>query len=548
MNPIIKRYRGDRMHKKIAILLCMILVVGSFTGCSKEQQGFLEELVKVGQWEAYDIKLTGTLEGSMQDLSYRMDVPFEGEKVKFDVEGYINVTDECAQLNVNFLDDAKGKIPDFEIFITPDVVCMNRAYLMVQSDTNRFDKIKEKYVSWPMTDELEALQSFKKSEKWYPKVNQIVKDIEVNMPLTQNGRTYTLNLDHDQIGEISKDYAKGLYAHLDEIIALYLEVIEAEMDLVEAPQGEAPTLYEDENYVAYYDVYYNSKAYYEEEAKEFKEEMDKYLSDGEWFEILKYFVQGAVYGSRVTMNTSFTDDSIISTYKGKTQILKQASIQYDVNVEIKKAERHSVNLPKETRNLTLDQYEAYDYAYRSTFYVEKAYCHTTMEDIRKIVQEEKLDDSGYYEEIGGFTTKSDAYVNLNRVADQFGYVVRYDESKKQYYLVAGDEIVYNYSTQLEEMDQLLLKFAAGEITEEEYMKQLETVTYAYMEEEEDEDEFSEVEGAKHLYVATVTIGDDVYAALSELEKIGFESKKEIITNENSPYGVYIYVYEPFVEH
>ena len=511
------------MHKKIAILLCMILVVGSFTGCSKEQQGFLEEL---------------------QDLSYRMDVPFEGEKVKFDVEGYINVTDECAQLNVKFLDDAKGKIPDFEIFLTPDVVCMNRAYLMVQSDTNRFDKIKEKYVSWPMTDELEALQSFKKSKKWYPKVSQIVKDIEVNMPLTQNGRTYTLKLDPDQVGEISKDYAKGLYAHLDEIIALYLEVIEAEMDLVEAPQGEAPTLYEDENYVAYYDVYYNSKAYYEEEAKEFKEEMDKYLSDGEWFEILKYFIQGAVYGSRVTMNTSFTDDSITSTYKGKTQILKQASIQYDVNVEIKKAERHSVNLPKETRNLTLDQYEAYDYVYSSTFYVEKDYCDTTIEDMRKIVEGEE-DKEEYDTLTDSFTTKSDAYVDLDRVANRFGYVVRYDESKKQYYLVAGDEIVYNYNAQLEEMDQLLLKFAAGEITEEEYMKQLEVVTYTYVEEEADE--LAEVEGAKHLYVATVTIGDDVYAALSELEKIGFESKKEIITNENSHYGVYIYVYEPFEE-
>lgn len=530
------------MHKKIAILLCMILVVSSFTGCSKEQQGFLEELVKVGQWEAYDIKLTGTLEGSMQDLSYRMDVPFEGEKVKFEVEGYINLADEYAQLNVEFLDDAKGKIPDFEIFLTPDVICMNRAYLMAQSDSNRFDKIKEKYVSWPITDELEALQSFKKSKKWYPKASQIVKDIEVNMPLTQNGRTYTLNLDHDQIGEISRDYAKELYAHLDEILALYLEVIEAEMDLVEAPQGEAPTLYEDENYVAYYDMYYNSKAYYENQAKEFKEDMDRYLSDGEWFEILKYFVQGAVYGSHLTMNTSFKEDSITSTYKGKTQILKQARMNYDVNVEIKKAQKYPIHLPKETRNLTLEQYEAYDYVYSSTFYVEKDYCDTTIEDMRKIVEAEANKEE-YDALIDSFTTKSDAYVDLDRVANQFGYVVRYDESKKQYYLVAGDEIVYNYSPQPEEMDQLLLKFAAGEITEEEYMTRLEESTSTY----EEEDEFAEVEGAKHLYVAIVRIGDSVYVALSELEKIGFEGKKEIITNENSPYGVYIYVYEPFEE-
>lgn len=530
------------MHRKIAVLLCMILVIGSFTGCSKEQQGFIEELEKVSQWEAYDIKLTGTLEGSGQGLSYFMDVPFDGEKVKFEVEGYINVGDECAQLSVEFLDGAKGKIPDFEIFLTPDVICMNRASLMAQSDSNRFDKINEKYISWPTTNELEALQSLKKSKKWYPKVRQIVKDIEVNMPLTQNGRTYTLSLDHDQIGEVSKDYAKELYAHLDEIIALYLEIIEAEMDLVEAPQGEVPTSYGDENYVAYYNTYYNSKAYYEAEAKAFKEEMDRYLSDGEWFEILKYFVQGGVYGSRMTMNTSFKDDSMISSYKGKIQILKQSSISYDVNVEIKKANRHPINLPKEVRKLTLEQYEAYEYVYTSTFYIEKDHCETTVDTVRKMVQEEALENSEYYEVIDGFITKTDTYINLQRVARRFNYVMQYDESKKQYYLVSEDEFAYNDDMQSEETNRLVLRLAAGEITEEEYEKQIQVLFDMY-----EEKRLIETEGAKHLYVETVTIGEEQYVTLSELEKIGFESKKEMYTDKEGYYGAYIYVYELFEE-
>jgi len=519
------------MHKKIAVLLCMMLVVGVFSGCSKEQQGFLEELDKIGQWEAYDFKLTATVDGNLQDLWYYMDIPIEEGKVKFDVEGYINVEDECAQLRVEFLENAKGKIPDIQIFLTPDVICMNRDYLITQSESNRFDRIKEKYISWPTTYELEALQSFKKSEKWYPKISQIVKEIEVNMPLTQNGRTYTLNLNHDQMGEISKDYAKGIYAQLDEMIALYLEMIEEEIDLGEVPQDEIPTSYEDKDYAAYYEV----------QSKEFKEEMDKYFSDGEYFEMLKYFVQGSVYGSVLHMNTSFKEDSMMSTYKGKSQFLKQYSTNYDVAIEIKRAQKHSINLPKEMRKLTLEQREAYDNVEVSTFYIEKGYCDTTIEDIRKVIEQQGIDNSGYYEEIEGFTTKSDAYVNLQTIAYRLNYVLQYDESKKQYYLVSEDEIVHNYNSQSEKMDQLALLFAAGEITKEEYENQLASFD-SY-----DDEAFVEAEDAKHLYVDTVEIGRDVFVALSEIKKLGFESKKTIESDKESYYGVYIYVYEPFQE-
>lgn len=495
------------MHKKIAVLLSLVMTVLSVTGCTGSGRNYFEELEKVKEWEAYHIEIDGSFEAVFQEETYDDDYALEDEIIpeevrmaaKVKVEGYINEADGEGHLFIDVSNEEWGEMPTMDLFFNKEMVYVNRAYLLAENHVSRFDKFKEKYIAYPLTSEMGAVASLPVASEWDEKSSQIFKNMKVDVPFEVNERAYTVALDHKELMDIVMAYGKGIYENREELLGGYVQLLNGEL-------GTGV----------------------EEMINDAEESMENIFANEDKIHLYTSLIRGLFEGTSLEMTTSFSDQAMIGTFKGKLQYLDTVNIDADMSFSKQKAQKRPTAFPKDVKMLTLEEFEQYRNPFIASYYLYSEYDNISMGQIKQVVNQ--LEEYDYVE---CFKTDGQWYLDLETLTSYLNYTSRYDEARKKYYLVADEEMTYDKV--YEQLDALAEQYELEEMSNEDYNLKEEAIWASC----------HEIEGAKRLYVETVQMGDYVYVTLSELHKLGFESREEVEQGEYKEYfAAYLDVYEP----
>lgn len=497
------------MYRKIAVLLSLVVTVLSFTGCTSTGRNYIEALEKTNEWDAYQIELSGKFEGVFQDETYYDEEDLaEDEEItseetrtagQIKVEGYINEADEEGHLIINILNEEWGEMPTLDLFFNKEMCYINKDYLLAANDTSRFDKFKEKYIACPLTDEIEAIVSTREALEWNKKSTEILNAIEVDIPFKESEGTYTLALDHKALMDIIMAYGKGIYENREEILGGYAELMDGDTGY---SVGEA--------------------------VNDLEEGMENVFKNEDKVQLYTSLIGPLFEGTSLKMTTSFSDQAMKTAFKGKLQYLDTIDVDVDMTFNKQKAQKRQITFPKDIKILTSEEFEQYSNPFVASYYLYNEHDNISIDKVKKAISE-----LGEYDYLECFKANGEWYLDLETLTSYLNYTSRYDKSKGKYYLVADEEMTYDKV--YEALNALDAQYESEEMTDEVYNQKAETIWAS----------LQEVKGAKRLYMNTVKINDYVFVTLSELHKLGFESKEKLEEGEYKEYfAAYLDVYEP----
>lgn len=390
--------------------------------------------------------------------------------------------DEESHFTINLEADTVDEFPVIDIFFNKDTIYMNKDYLMAENEINRFDKIEEEYIGWPLVDAEGIVSAYGIGQEEKKQLEDIIENLGVEIPVKVSGRTYTLNLNHEQMVDIVMAALQSIYDNLDEI-----------------------------NKVSGLDID--------------KEQLGMIYGHGETG-IFNNIYKKMWDGSKLEMKASFSNTKMNGTYKGKLSIWGSTNVDFSMDLSLKKADKQKVIMPQDAKVLTLEEYWAYKEPYIAEFWVDKKYENLSFKEVDKVIN--NLGEEDYLE---CFKTNGKWYVATDVLTTFLPYTLRYDEVQKKYYLVSDNEMEYaKFNAAVNALNE---SYELGEVSDEVYDQKYEELWA----------NCNEVKGAKRLYLNTVQFGYSVYVQLSDLHAFGFES--EIGSIEEEGYSItYIDLYEP----
>lgn len=197
-----------KFKKTLALIMGAALSVASLTGCRQTTMNYADELAKTGKWEATSSEMTGKV--SVDSQGVKKDINFTSTGYCTGNKGYAKVDFTTTNDTLNI------KIPPIEVYVDNGTTYINKSYYEgIYTSTGMavpdgLKAINADYIGVDSGIDAASLKSFTNE----PEVlNTLVKSIfgesDIDLPYTQNGREYTINLNSNDAVDLA---VKGIKA------------------------------------------------------------------------------------------------------------------------------------------------------------------------------------------------------------------------------------------------------------------------------------------------------------------------------------------------
>lgn len=349
------------MKRKFAVLMSILIMSSSITGCTTQQKAYFDETEKMARWESSETEIAGKMvmkvpvTQELKEGEYQtQELKFETVNVDINAEGYtLNESDGSstkAYVKMDLVSDKKElNIKDIKIYVDNENVYISKNYLdavMGASGQPLPDSIKnmpQEYIIMStaldtsvMTEEevaasaqyqamseyIESMTSPEKRGEILGKASKIMDLIDFSVPVNKTGRTYTIKLNSDQIIDMSVKSIDKTVLNIEEILKI--------MDL-------APEFKVSKEEIAELRKQYNETG---------KEQIFQAMA----------VAKETIKGSEMTTKESFTD----STYKSDIGMKLIMRDMMDMNLTMtqtaKKVEKRELAMPDLKNAVSMDKY------------------------------------------------------------------------------------------------------------------------------------------------------------------------------------------------
>ncbi|HCW54684.1 MAG TPA: hypothetical protein DG753_13330 [Clostridium sp.] len=303
-----------KMKKNLAIIMTATMSLLTFTGCGQTTNNYMKEVTKTLEWEACSSESKGTLNLESKEAAQKVSISFASTAYKSGDKSYseIKFTDPSGVFN----------IPEIKAYADGATAYINKSYyegiytMMGQAVPEGLKNINAEYIA------IDSGMKNMELNKMMTDPNEIIKlsesifgDSDIDLPYTQNGREYTMDLDSDQVVDLGVKGIKALSKNLDNVNNTFALGLNAE------------------------------------QIAEFKNQI---VSEG--------FTQGitsikdAIKGSTISSKEVFEDDKYTSNSNVNIEIKDLGKVSLVVNATSTKAEDKEISLPTSVAKFTPEQY------------------------------------------------------------------------------------------------------------------------------------------------------------------------------------------------
>ena len=306
-----------KMKKTLAIIMTAALTVGTMAGCSQATLNYSQELSNTAKWETTSSNIDGKVNVDVQGVK---------EEVTFTATSYKDKDLTYVDMKFNNT-SGKFKIPEITEYIDGNTVYINKSYfegiytMTGQAIPEGLAKIKEEYIA---LDSSATGMDLNKIKELATKPDSIIEmgklvfgdNKDLDLPFTQNGREYTINLDADKTVDLSAKAIKAAANNLDNINTTFL----------------------------------GSKLTAENIA-----EIKTSVNDAKFDATLPQ-IKTALAGSTITSKETFTDNDYTSDVNMNLQIKDLGKVTLEMKSTSTKSEVKSITLPTSKIKLTTEEY------------------------------------------------------------------------------------------------------------------------------------------------------------------------------------------------
>ena len=303
-----------KLRKTLSIIMAATLSVFTIAGCSQEGNNYSKELDKLAKWEATSSEFNGEIS---------VEANGEKENFKFDGTGYISGQTK-GHMNFKFNSESgKINIPNLDVYLDNGISYINKDYYEQNFTLNgaevpeEIKNIPAQYIGIDSGVDMNSLMELTKSPDYLSNfATQLFgKDNAIEIPIKQNGREYSVNMDSDQIVDLVSKSISGLSQNIDSSNSMF------NLGL--------------------------------------NEEMTKALKDSvndSSFKSMIEQIKPMLKGSSISTKEKFTDDSYTAEININIEVAGMAKINMKVNSTSKKAEAKDVSLPISRTTFTQEQF------------------------------------------------------------------------------------------------------------------------------------------------------------------------------------------------
>jgi hypothetical protein len=306
-----------KMKKTLAIIMTAAMTIGTMVGCSQATLNYSKEISNTAKWETTSSNIDGKVNIDVQGVK---------EEVTFTATGYKNK--DLTYVNMKFNNTSgKFKIPEIKEYLDGNTVYINKSYfegiytMTGQAIPEGLAKINEEYIA---IDSSATGMDLNKIKELATKPDSIIEmgklvfgdNKDLDLPFTQNGREYTINLDADKTVDLSAKAIKAASNNLDNINTTFL----------------------------------GSKLTAENIAQ-----IKTSVNDAKFDATLPQ-IKATLAGSTITSKETFTDDSYTSDFNMNLQIKDLGKVSLEMKSTCTKSEVKSITLPTSKVKLTKEEY------------------------------------------------------------------------------------------------------------------------------------------------------------------------------------------------
>lgn len=205
------------MKRKILALLMTLLMLLTVAGCSTEGLNLYEEMKKTSAWEAVETKGSMLIAAEVQGEKFELGADISGYSHTKEMQAYIEMNINTIKLgNTN----QTIKMSPVKIYLDQQALYISKTYfteLMSLSGAELPETLKSieaEYIGIDLNAAgTEAL--ILKPEKAIELTETLFKGSDIKLPITKNGRAYTIELNADQMVDLSIEFIKEIMGNLD---------------------------------------------------------------------------------------------------------------------------------------------------------------------------------------------------------------------------------------------------------------------------------------------------------------------------------------------
>lgn len=303
-----------KLKKTLSIIMAATLSMFTITGCSAEGKNYSKELNNLTKWEATSTEFNG--EVSVEANGANEKITFNGTGyMKGQTKGHMNFKFNSASGNI--------KLPDMDMYIDNGIAYMNKDYYVNNFTSNGIEapkalkNIPSEYIGMDSGMDMNELVQLTKSPDYLSTLGTqfFGKNSDVEIPMKQNDREYTIDMNSDEMVDLASKAIVGLSENLDNSnsmlnLGLNEEMIKAIKDGIKDPS--------------------------------FKSMIEQ--------------VRPAIKGSNLSTKEKFTDDSYTANINMNLEVANTAKVSIKINTTSKKAAVKDVVVPVSKTVLTQEQF------------------------------------------------------------------------------------------------------------------------------------------------------------------------------------------------
>lgn len=336
------------MKKKLSVVLAICMVILTLSACTTQQKAYLDELKKVSQWESYETASKGSIgfSFSLGETPETMSITFDGNGYNYakkgqPIKGYatFSIKEKSGKFN----------IPEIKAYIDGNKAYISKSYIeeiMKSSGEEIPAAVKEVKAEYLLMDYekgimpqevmgamssgynrfmkqyTQALTDGTKRNEMIDKMAKIGDLIRFDIDVKQDGRTYTMALNSDELVDKSVASLDNTVKNMGKI----LEILELKKEL-----GI------DDSMIAELQKSYDNEA---------KAEIVKAVPE----------LKETIKGSRVDIKEVFADDNYNGAVKFNLMVKDFGKFDMDYTTNSKKVAKKEIAMPKAENTISFEKY------------------------------------------------------------------------------------------------------------------------------------------------------------------------------------------------
>lgn len=212
--------------KKIALIVSMLLLIVSFSGCDATQSELYSKIKQTNAWKSTEMNMSGSVSVAMSDESFTLDMG----PIGFKANGYMNTNSTQGYMEITFENKADSvNIPAMKMFIDKSDIYMNKDYFTQIFELNgkavpqALQNLDADYIC--LGNSLENVEDLMADPEYiniiYSLYEELATDLGLDIPVTKEGTAYTISLDENKSSDLIVKVVENFVANIDSLNTKY---------------------------------------------------------------------------------------------------------------------------------------------------------------------------------------------------------------------------------------------------------------------------------------------------------------------------------------